>query len=112
MVDRPKQSLGMIKAKADPYDYSDQFNTSLTPEETKLYNTWAAANPRLSSKYDYDAQGFFKSGQATSNNGHATDIYIRSQTTLHFLIKVNTMGIKDNILEVRGCQERIIPTVL
>ena len=66
--------LGLVSPN-DIYDYTNQFNTPLTVEEKREYDIWAAKNPGLSNKYDYDSQGFFKSGIALSANGHATDQY-------------------------------------
>lgn len=54
-------------------DFTDLFNTQLTPEQEQAFQAWAALNPKLANTYDYDARGFFQSGAATAPNGHATD---------------------------------------
>ena len=56
-----------------PPDMTHRFNTPLTPEEFPRYQAWAQANPRLGSTFDYDAQGFWKSGGAAAANGHGSD---------------------------------------
>lgn len=47
------------------------FNTQLTPEEQIAFQLWAGDRSR--DKYDYDIQGFWKSGSAFAKNGHGSD---------------------------------------
>lgn len=56
-------------------DYSDRYNTKLTPEEEAAYQAWAQANNRTKDVYDYDMRGYYKSGEAQSDNGHFPDTY-------------------------------------
>lgn len=64
-----------MQDNSDPMDYTQLFNTQLTPEEEQAFAKWQAANPRLGNAYDYDARGFWKAGGATSANGHGSDQY-------------------------------------
>ena len=54
-------------------DLTNQYNTTLTPQDETNFQTWAAANPRLSNTYDYDARGFWQAGAGTADNGHGSD---------------------------------------
>lgn len=56
-------------------DMTGDYNTALTPEEEKAYQDWAAANGKGNDTYDYDLRGAYKSGAATSANGHLPDTY-------------------------------------
>ena len=42
---------------ADPMDFSDRYNTKLTPAEAKAYQAWAKAERRERDVYDYDLRG-------------------------------------------------------
>lgn len=59
--------------KADPLDFSDRYNTKLTPSQEKKFQAWSEQNPRLGNTYDYDARGFWKDGSGPSDNGHGGD---------------------------------------
>lgn len=54
-------------------DFTDKYNTQLTPDEENQFQGWAKTNPRLSNSYDYDARGFWKAGAGQSENGHGSD---------------------------------------
>lgn len=57
-------------------DFSKQFNTTLSPEETAQFDLWANDQPRNidNEKYDYDIQGWWKDNpKANLNDGHLTD---------------------------------------
>lgn len=80
---RPDAAPAPTAAKPDPYDYTDRYNTALSPDEEARYQAWgkeqAAAradgkNPAADT-YDYDMRGFWKSGQSLSDNGHAGDLF-------------------------------------
>lgn len=60
-------------ASINPLDFTNLFNTQLTPEEEQAFLEWQKANPRLGNTYDYDARGFWKAGAKTSANGHGDD---------------------------------------
>lgn len=73
-----------IKAAAtDPYDFTNRYNTQLTPAEEQAYQAWgrqqAAQRPDgrnpAQDTYDYDMRGFWKSGGDFAPNGHAGDTY-------------------------------------
>jgi hypothetical protein len=57
--------------KAEPQDLSFQFNTPLTPAEQSQYQI--DMGDRAKDTYDYDLQGFWKSGGRFDGRGHATD---------------------------------------
>ena len=60
--------------QGDPFDYTDKYNTPLTPDEERRFQAWARKNPqRLKDLYDYDVRGFWKAGRKTSGNGHGGD---------------------------------------
>ena len=60
-------------------DFTQKYNTRLSPLEEKAYNTWVAQNNRGNDVYDYDLRGAWKelmSGQMTqAENGHLGDKY-------------------------------------
>lgn len=69
------------RGNVDAY-FRDRFNTELTPEETFKYHDWLdqeskkAGRDKSNDVIDYDMQGFFKDGQAFSDeNGHGSDLY-------------------------------------
>jgi len=75
---RPRKSAGGIfnfakggKIAKDPYDFSDKYNTPLTPAEEKSFMEWAG--PKSKDLYDYDLKGFWKAGLGTDERGHGTD---------------------------------------
>jgi len=62
-------------------DFTNQFNTSLTPQEQADFKIWSleekANNGKDWSKdmADYDVQGFFKAGERLDGRGHGVDRY-------------------------------------
>ncbi len=66
--------LGMIMGN-DPNDFSDRYNTKLTPEEEAEFQKWERARD----VYDYDARGAWKELQAGTMSedarGHLGDKY-------------------------------------
>tara|TARA_R110000868_G_C10558368_1_gene736635 strand:+ start:120 stop:578 length:459 start_codon:yes stop_codon:yes gene_type:complete len=61
--------------QVDPYDFTQTHNTPLAPKEEKAFMKWAQKAGKLRDLYDYDLRGFWKSGAATADNGHGTDVY-------------------------------------
>jgi len=65
--------------KTDPYDFSNKYNTQLTPSEEKSFEKWAKDNHKTKDAYDYDIRGAWKeltSGTMTqADNGHLGDKY-------------------------------------
>ena len=63
----------------DPYDFTDKYNTQLTPEEEIQFQKWAKENDALNDLYDYDARGAWKelmSGTMSKDaRGHLGDKY-------------------------------------
>jgi len=72
---------GLMSGIVDPRDYSDKYNTQLSPIEEQQFTQWAQQMKQsqgrdvMNDAYDYDIRGFFKSGQAQAANGHMTDTY-------------------------------------
>ena len=58
---------------ADDRDYTDKYNTKLSPADETKFQEWATKNPRLGSTYDYDARGFWQDGAGEAPNGHGSD---------------------------------------
>ena len=60
-------------------DYSDKFNTELTPDEEAEFQAWAKENNRERDSYDYDIRGAWKelkSGSMSEDErGHLGDKY-------------------------------------
>ena len=63
----------------DPYDFTDRYNTQLTPEEEAKFQQWAKENNALGDLYDYDVRGAWKeltSGTMSKDaRGHLGDTY-------------------------------------
>lgn len=60
---------------ADPADFSNKYNTKLSPSEEKQFTEWAQANGKIKDLYDYDVRGFWKDKASFADNGHGSDIY-------------------------------------
>lgn len=60
-------------------DYSDKFNTVLSPDEEEKYQAWATKNRREKDVYDYDLRGAWKELQSGTmsedERGHLGDKY-------------------------------------
>ena len=60
-------------------DYSDKFNTVLSPDEEEKYQVWATENHREKDVYDYDLRGAWKELQSGTmsedERGHLGDKY-------------------------------------
>lgn len=74
------QMLGMGASAAerpDPRDMTGQYNTTLTPDEEKRYQSWAKAQPRgRPDVYDYDQRGFYREGgKVDMQTGHGPDTH-------------------------------------
>lgn len=51
-------------AYRDPRDFTDRYNTPLTPQEEAGYRTWlTTVHPRQRNTYDYDLQGYYKAAR-------------------------------------------------
>lgn len=63
----------------DLKDMSNKYNTKLTPQEEKQFQTWASQNNRQNDAYDYDIRGAWKetiSGSMSEDaRGHLGDKY-------------------------------------
>jgi hypothetical protein len=66
-----------VAPTADPFDYTDRYNTKLTPSEEAAYQAWAAKQGRQADTYDYDMRGAWKSGASAGDDprGHYPDTY-------------------------------------
>ena len=63
------------QVEVDPYDFTDRYNTKLSPKEEAQFKKWAKKNKRLADLYDYDLRGFWKEGGEFADNGHGADTY-------------------------------------
>ena len=64
-----------VQAVADPLDYTDRFNTTLTPTEETAFQAWAKSLGKQGSSYDYDLRGAYKAGAGQAANGHFPDTF-------------------------------------
>lgn len=56
-------------------DYTQRYNTTLTPAEEKQFEAWAQQQNRLGDLYDYDLRGAWKASAQEAANGHLPDTY-------------------------------------
>ncbi len=56
-------------------DFTNYYNTPLTPQEEQQFQQWAAQRGGTGDLYDYDMRGFWKGGYQTAENGHGTDLF-------------------------------------
>ena len=57
----------------DPLDFTDKYNTKLTPKQEEKFLKWAEENNKLQDAYDYDIRGFWKNKEKFAENGHGSD---------------------------------------
>lgn len=67
---------------ADDLDYSEQFNTTLSPREETKFQDWIAVQSKKTKReigrdvYDYDLRGFWKRNrEADLSDAHLSDTY-------------------------------------
>jgi len=66
----------LLKLDSTPApDYTDRYNTNLSPAEEAAYQTWAKKNRREKDTFDYDMRGAWKARIEASDNGHFPDTY-------------------------------------
>lgn len=58
-----------------PLDFSDRYNTALSPAEEAAFMLWAQKQNRLGDVRDYDLRGAFKANSQEAGNGHLPDTY-------------------------------------
>lgn len=57
-------------------DFTKMFNTELSPEQEKEFQTWLSKNNKSADLFDYDLRGAFKDGLlGPDGRGHLTDKY-------------------------------------
>lgn len=59
---------------ADPLDWTDRFNTPLSPEEEKAFAEWLLKAKKAGDLRDYDLRGAWKAG-VTGRGGHLPDTW-------------------------------------
>lgn len=60
----------------DARDFTEKYNTPLTPVEQGLYKQWLSKLPQeQQNSYDYDMQGAWLSGAGRAGNGHLPDTF-------------------------------------
>lgn len=69
--DRPKD----LAPVSDPLDFSDRYNTQLSPAEEAIFRQWAEQHNRLGDVRDYDLRGAFKANAEEAQNGHLPDTF-------------------------------------
>ena len=65
--------LNSLSSQEDPYDFTDRYNTELSPEEELEFRDWAEKNNRTNDIYDYDIKGAWKeikAGTMTEDERH------------------------------------------
>lgn len=65
----------MPSVDIDPLDFTDKYNTQLTPKQEEAFMKWAEKNNRLGDLYDYDMRGFWKNKSKFAENGHGSDMF-------------------------------------
>lgn len=63
----------MLGQDIDPLDFTDKYNTKLTPKQEEQFLKWAEKNNKLQDAYDYDIRGFWKNKEKFAENGHGSD---------------------------------------
>jgi hypothetical protein len=56
-------------------DYTNLYNTKLSPKDEQKFLSWGVNNGRLNDNYDYDIKGAYLNGLAAAGNGHFPDTY-------------------------------------
>lgn len=77
----PQTNVGNpLAAPPDPYDFSERYNTRLTPDEERQFQRWVTEQSKAQKRdmsrdvYDYDLRGFWKSGgEFDEESGHGGD---------------------------------------
>jgi hypothetical protein len=63
----------MFQQPSDPHDFTNRYNTKLSPAEEKAFLLWA--KDRVRDTYDYDLRGAYKANAQEAANGHLPDTY-------------------------------------
>ena len=56
-------------------DFTDQFNTALSPQEEQAFQAWLVKTGRQRDLADYDLRGAWKAGAAADHRGHLPDTF-------------------------------------
>lgn len=56
-------------------DYTNKYNTKLSPQEESEFQTWAKQKNREKDLFDYDLRGAWKDNVQEAENGHLPDTY-------------------------------------
>lgn len=59
----------------EPQDYSNKYNTKLSPAEEADFQKWAVQNNKTKDTFDYDLRGAWKEGSAGTGGAHSPDTY-------------------------------------
>lgn len=77
----PLDATQQADTGTDPPDYSDQFNTPLSPADETRYQAWATQRSAVEGRdvsadtFDYDLRGAWKSNAQEAANGHLPDTW-------------------------------------
>ncbi len=65
-----------VRSRQPPTDFSDRYNTQLTPAEEVQFVQWKKKLPKhLQNESDYDLRGAWKGNAQASGNGHLQDTW-------------------------------------
>lgn len=68
------QPAPVVVEPTEPPDFTDKYNTKLSPADEEKFQAAMKENPKLARDLaDYDVRGWWKQGAATAENGHGTD---------------------------------------
>ena len=71
------RGLARPESISDPNDFTNRYNTQLSPREEALFQDWLSTTGRQGDLYDYDLRGAWKSGDVfkLDGRGHLPDTY-------------------------------------
>lgn len=75
VINQPMPALSSVSDKQSPPDMTGQFNTQLSPDEERKFQTWVTASGRARDLIDYDLRGAWKADAKQAANGHLPDTW-------------------------------------
>lgn len=70
-----KIGLAQSPKAIEPQDYTNKYNTQLSPQDEVAYQKWATQNNKTKDSFDYDLRGAWKEGVAGTGEVHSPDTY-------------------------------------
>lgn len=71
----PTVEATMDSASKDPLDWTDRYNTPLTPKEESAFQSWLFKAKKALDLRDYDLRGAWRDGVARDGRGHLPDTW-------------------------------------